>query len=154
MYRRLRDLLTPEVPFKWKSPGGTEHRKADLFPWWGCSNRTRGAWPQPTFGYHCRTRSRFQVNGTHVCKENTIAKREVRTWEFCLPFVKSWTDRVTNLGSLENTSGSLLTSKATPQAAGNINNHRVWSKQSYILIAIQNLDMHTANIFIPFILIV
>ena len=65
-------------------------------------------------------RNRFPVNGTHMCKENTTAERNVPNLSFVYHLIKCWTDRVTDLGSLENTSGSLLTSKATPQAAGNI----------------------------------
>ena len=60
------------------------------------------------------------VNGTQVCKENTIAERNVPDPSFVYLLLKSWTDRVTNLGTLKNTSGCLLTSNATPQAAGNI----------------------------------
>ena len=91
--------------------------------------------------------------GTHVCKENTIAERNVSDLSFVYLLFKSWTDRVTHLGSLENTLGSLLTSKATPQAAENIIiiEFGVWSKQSHILIAIQNLDMGTTNILIALI---
>ena len=91
--------------------------------------------------------------GTHVCKENTIAERNVSDLSFVYLLFKSWTDRVTHLGSLEYTLGSLLTSKATPQAAENIIiiEFGVWSKQSHILIAIQNLDMGTTNILIALI---
>ena len=91
--------------------------------------------------------------GTHVCKENTIAERNVSDLSFVYLLFKSWTDRVTHLGSLENTLGSLLTSKATPRAAENIIiiEFGVWSKQSHILIAIQNLDMGTTNILIALI---
>ena len=76
--------------------------------------------------------------GTHVCKENTIAERNVSDLSFVYLLFKSWTDRVTHLGSLENTLGSLLTSKVPPQAAENIIiiEFGVWSKQSHILIAI------------------
>ena len=107
--------------------------------------------------------SRFPHNGTHVCKGNCwrIAERNVPDLSFVYHLFKSWTDRVTNLGSLENTLGSLLTSKATPQAAENIiiigfgvwSKQIVWSKQSHILIAIQNLDMRSTNLFIALILI-
>ena len=65
-------------------------------------------------------RSRFPVNGTRVCKENTIAERNVPVLSFVYHLLKSWTARVTNLRFFENTSGSLLRSKAKPQAAGNI----------------------------------
>ena len=99
--------------------------------------------------------SRFPQNGTHVCKENAIAERNVPDLSFVYHLFKSRTDRVTHLGSLENTLGSLLTSKATPQAAENIIiiGFGVWNKQSHILIAIQNLDMCTTNLFIALILI-
>ena len=101
-------------------------------------------------------RSRFPENGTHVCKENTISERNVPDLSFVYHLFKSWTDRVTHLGSLEYTLGSLLKSKATLQTAGNIIiiEFGVCSKQSHILIAIQYLDMRTTSIFIALILIV
>ena len=137
VYSRLSDLVTPDVPFKWKSPGATDLRKADLFPWWGCSDRnswfTTSTHLWLPLQYPAAVFRAFPVNGTHVCKENTIAERNVPDLSFVYHLLKSWTDRVTNLGSLENTSRSILTSKVTPQAAGNIiiigfgaSNHRYW----------------------------
>ena len=126
---------TPDVPFKWKPMVATDRRKVDLFPWWGCRFR-------PKFVVHdfnpllvaiAGPRSPFPVNGTQVCKENTTAERNVPDLSFVYHLLKSWTDRVTHLRSLQNTSGSLLTTKATPQATGNIiiiefgaSNHIYW----------------------------
>lgn len=80
-------------------------------------------------------RNRFSVNWTHLCKGNTIAERNVPNLSFVYHLIKCWTDRVTNLGSLENTSGSILTSKATPQAA----------KSSSVEQAITDTDSNTKS---------
>ena len=131
MYGRLSDLVTPDVPIKWKSAGAKDRRKAEQFPWWGCSDQN-SCFMTST---HLWLPLHDPVNGTQVCKENTIAERNVPDLSSVYHLFKSWTDRVTNLGSLENTLGSLLTSKATPQAA----------KSSSVEQAITDTDSNTKS---------
>ena len=154
MYSRLSDLVTTDVPFKWKSSRATGLRKADLFPCGVVPTETRGSWLQPTSGYHCRTPQPFfgkwdtYVQGKHDCWT------ECSEPEFCLPF-----DKMLNRpGNKPWVSWKYIRIHSNVQGhtpgSRKYQNHRVWSKQSQILIAIQNLDMRTTNIFIALILIV